>query len=87
MNDKEIIYNIIGRYIDNIIGYAHNPLLNILSEPIKNYVFRYLSPYLDAFMDNNKFELDSASAFLEDEALKRIENFKKTFKEKKNEDI
>lgn len=87
MNDKEIIYNIVGRYVDNIINQLRNPLATMMSEPIKNYIFRYMAPYVDAFTTNNNFEIEPASAYLEQEAINKINKFKETYKEIKNENI
>lgn len=87
MNDKEIVYNIIERYIDNLLVQLRNPLLMMVSEPLKNYLFRYLNPYIDAFTTNNTFEIEEASSFLEQEAINKIKLFKKNFKESKDENI
>lgn len=87
MNDKEIIYNILGRYIDNALSRTRNPLFIMMAEPLKNYAFRAVSPYIDAFVGEQGFEVEAASAFLKEEALDKINLFKKTFKEKQHEDI
>jgi hypothetical protein len=87
MNDKEIIYNIIGRYVDNILRQIRNPLAYMMADPIKNYIYRYVEPYIDAFTTNNNFEVEEASAYLEQEAIEKINSFKRTFKESKNENV
>ena len=87
MNDKEIIYNIIGRYVDNILRQIRNPLAYMMADPIKNYIYRYVEPYIDAFTTNNTFEVEEASAYLEQEAIEKINSFKRTFKESKNENV
>ena len=87
MNDKEIIYNIIGRYVDNILRQVRNPLAYMMADPIKNYIYRYVEPYIDAFTTNNNFEVEEASAYLEQEAIEKINSFKRTFKESKNENV
>lgn len=87
MNDKEIIYNIIGRYVDNILRQIRNPLAYMMADPIKNYIYRYVEPYIDAFTANNNFEVEEASAYLEQEAIEKINSFKRTFKESKNENV
>ena len=87
MNDKEIIYNIIGRYVDNILRQIRNPLAYMMADPIKNYIYRYVEPYIDAFTTNNNFEVEEASAYLEQEAIDKINSFKRTFKESKNENV
>ena len=87
MNDKEIIYNIIGRYVDNILRQIRNPLAYMMADPIKNYIYRYVEPYIDAFTTNNIFEVEEASAYLEQEAIEKINSFKRTFKESKNENV
>ena len=87
MNDKEIIYNIIGRYVDNILLQIRNPLAYMMADPIKNYIYRYVEPYINAFTTNNNFEVEEASAYLEQEAIEKINSFKRTFKESKNENV
>ena len=87
MNDKEIIYNIIGRYVDNILRQIRNPLAYMMADPINNYIYRYVEPYIDAFTTNNNFEVEEASAYLEQEAIEKINSFKRTFKESKNENV
>jgi hypothetical protein len=87
MNDKEIIYNIIGRYVDNMLRQIRNPLAYMMADPIKNYIYRYVEPYIDAFTTNNNFEVEEASAYLEQEAVEKINSFKRTFKESKNENV
>ena len=87
MNDKEIIYNIIGRYVDNILRQIRNPLAYMMADPIKNYIYRYVEPYIDTFTTNNNFEVEEASAYLEQEAIEKINSFKRTFKESKNENV
>jgi hypothetical protein len=59
----------------------------MMADPIKNYIYRYVEPYIDAFTTNNNFEVEEASAYLEQEAIEKINSFKRTFKESKNENV
>ena len=81
MDDKQILYNIIDRYLDNIL--AHYPSLNMLGGPIKKWVFNYIDPYVNLFMENEELQIDMASGFIKEELTDKIDIFKKKFKENK----
>lgn len=79
MSDKDIFYQVLERYMDNLL-HGINPMVSMMSGPIKNWVFNFISPYVDAFMANGE-ELNTAaaSAFLKDEVSSKIEQFMKDF--------
>ena len=85
MNDKQILYNMIERYIDNIL--LRNPSLNMFSGPIKKWVINYIDPYVNLFIEDDALQVDMAGSFVEQELTDKIDIFKKSFKEnKKNEE-
>jgi hypothetical protein len=86
MNDKEIFYQILEREIDNLIISFNNPLLNMFSEPAKHYVERLIDPYINAFIEppKNELNVDMASEFLKEEANDKINSFKNKFNKMKD---
>lgn len=84
MNDKEILYSVLDRYIDNLL--VSSPALNVLSGPIKRFVFNYIDPYVNLFLENDTLQVDMASGFIKKELTDKIADFKKLFKETKDEE-
>lgn len=82
MNDKEILYNILGREIDNLI--AKSPVLYLFKDNIKNWVFSYIEPYTNFFMQGEKLDVEMASSFAEEELKNKLSAFKAKFKEAHN---
>lgn len=82
-SDKEVLYSMLDREIDNILGY--NSVLSIFSGTIKSYVHSFLEPYLNFFMEGEKLQVSLASAFVEQEFHNKVENFKKNFNEIKED--
>lgn len=84
MGEKEIFYNILSREIDNLMGI--NPTLGFLSGPVKNWLFRYIDPYVNLFLrEQGDLQVDVASAFLKEEISSKIDKFKQQFKEEIND--
>lgn len=79
MTEKEIFYSMLGREIDNLL--SGNPAASFLSGIVKNWVFKYIDPYVNLFMEGEKLQEDVAAAFVKEEISSKIENFKKKFKE------
>ena len=77
--DKEILFNIIGREIDNVMRI--NPAVNMFSNVVKRYVFNFIEPYVDLFMQGDDLQTDMASSFAKKEIANKIDQFKKEFKE------
>ena len=79
--DKEILFSIIEREIDNLTCY--NPVLAMLSSTIKNKVLAFLTPYVEFFTEGEKLEIDMATSFVKREVQKKLEDFKRDFKEER----
>jgi hypothetical protein len=79
MNDKEILYSIIGREIDNLL--SGNPSLFMFRGAIKNWVFNYIEPYVNFFLEDEKLNTKMAEAYIKDEASKKLAAFKAKFME------
>lgn len=85
MSDKDILYSIIDRYIDNLL--MHNPSLSLFSGPIKKWVYNFIDPYVNLFVEGEDLQVDIASGFVKQELTDKIDIFKKKFKEyKENEE-
>ena len=85
MSDKDILYSIIDRYIDNLL--IRNPSLSFLSGPIKKWVYNFIDPYVNLFVEGEDLQVDIASGFVKQELMDKIDIFKKKFKEyKENEE-
>lgn len=79
MEEKEILYQILGRYIDNILG-KFGGMATLFSQPIKNYIFKFLDPYVDAFYSPNQhINSKAAEEFMKSEVNTKIEKFMKEF--------
>lgn len=84
MNDKEIFYSILSREIDNLMGV--NPAMGFLSGPVKNWLFRYIDPYINLFLGtDDKLQVDVASAYIKEEISAKIDKFKQQFREEMND--
>lgn len=79
MSEKEIFYSILGREIDNLLG--GSPSSSFLSGVVKKWIFNYIDPYLNLFMDGDTVQADIATAFVKEEMNAKIDNFKKKFME------
>lgn len=80
--DKELLYSMLDREIDNLLGY--NSVLSLFSGTVKNYIHSFLEPYLNFFMEGEKLQVNMASAFIEEEVHNKLENFKKKFNEQED---
>lgn len=75
--DKEVLYNIIRREIDNIL--SNFPLLGMFSESISNYVINYIDPYISAFIVKGQLDTNQLSAFANSEISTKIKEFKENY--------
>lgn len=82
MEDKAILYQMLFREIDNLIG--SNQMLRLFSEPIKNWVVNYIDPYVNAFfMGTNTLDSEVAGTFVKEEVNNKINEFIKKFEEER----
>lgn len=79
MTEKDILYSILGREIDNLL--AKTPSASFLSGIVKNWVFKYIDPYVNLFMEGEALQEEMAAAFVQEEMSSKIENFKKRFQQ------
>lgn len=82
MTDKEILYNVIDRYVDNIL--RQNPSLGMFSGIIKRWIINYIDPYVNLFIEDDNLQVEMASGFVKQELTNKIDIFKKNFKEMKD---
>lgn len=82
MNDKEIFYSVLGREIDNLLSF--NPATAMLSGVVKNWVFKYIDPYVSLFIEGERLNTKMATSFVKEEISAKIDNFKKRFEEEIN---
>jgi hypothetical protein len=83
MSEKELLYQIISREVDNILGNI-NPALRMFNSVATNYVISIVDPYVDAFIansDNKKIDTDAANKFVKNEINDKVDSFMKKFKE------
>lgn len=85
MTDKDLLYQMLDREIDNFINRA-NPMLSLMAGPIKNFVFNFIDPYVDAFMggDPKGFNPKAVEGYLKEEVNEKVSNFMKKYEAEKN---
>lgn len=84
-SEKQIVYNILKRYIDNLCG--KTPLFWAFKDLIFQYLINYIDPYLDAFMENGKLDIDMTADFAAKELNHKLQEFKQAYKtEHENKD-
>lgn len=79
--DKEVLYNVIKRYIDNMTRGV--PIFSMFSDTISNYVIKYIDPYVNGFINNQELDIDQLGEFTKYEVNTKIDEFKKIYKSKK----
>lgn len=79
MSEKEIFYSILGREIDNLL--SGSPYAGLISNIVKKWVFNYIDPYVNLFIEDDILQADMATAFIKEEMSAKIDNFKKKFME------
>jgi hypothetical protein len=80
MSDKDLFFQLLEREIDNMVR-GFGPWGSLVSQPVKNAVFKFIDPYIDAFFvgESTKINSRAASAFLKSEINQKIEKFVKDF--------
>lgn len=76
--DKTVLYNIIKRNISNLC--SKSPIFWTFKDTISNYVINYIDPYVNAFLDNGKLDIDMTANFAAEEINSRIQKFKEEYK-------
>lgn len=79
-NDKELLAQILGREIDNILGRV-SPAFRMFTPTVTGAVMNFIDPYIDAFMspDEKTINTKAATGYLKEEAARKIEDFMKRF--------
>jgi hypothetical protein len=81
MSERELIYQMLSREINNILG-GINPTFRMFSEMATNYVIQIIDPYINAFMSNGKdLNVKAAGSFAKQEINEKIDKFMKQFEE------
>jgi len=80
MTDKELLYQMLGREITDIISSAA-PQFRMFSGVATNYLIELIDPYVSAFLspDDGKLNKDAAKEFLKQETNDKINKFLKDF--------
>jgi hypothetical protein len=88
MSEKQILEQILGRYVSNILG-SFNPTFRMFSSSVTNSIMDMLDPYLNAFTnsDTNKINTKAAEAYMKEETNKKIEEFMKKFREQSKDEL
>jgi hypothetical protein len=85
MSDKDLFFQLLEREIDNLVR-GFGPWGSLVSQPVKNAMFKFIDPYIDAFFigDSTKINSRAASAFLKSEINEKIEKFVRNFEDERN---
>lgn len=86
MTDKDILYQIIGREVSNILG-SLNPTFRMFSNAATGYVISIIDPYVDAFLSGGQINTKAASGFIKQEISSKIDEFMKSFEAERNNDL
>lgn len=80
MSEREILEQVLGRYIGNILS-GINPAFRMFSSTVTKAAMDMIDPYLSAFTnpDTDKINTKAASAYLKEETNRKIEEFMKRF--------
>lgn len=75
MTDKDILYTVLSREVDNILS-NFAPTLRMFSDNITMKIIRYIDPYVDKFLTPaQSIDTDMAKAFIDKEVKDRMESF------------
>lgn len=85
MNDKDVLYQMLEREVSNLLG-GFNPGLRGFSNLVTNYIIKFIDPYVDAFMNGDKINLQAAKQYLKDETSRKIDEYMAKFREERLED-
>lgn len=86
MTDKELLYQILSRDVDNILG-QYVPQMRIFSGTISRYMMNLIDPYVDAFLqDDDRMNSQAATAFMKQKASAEIQSFMDRFNQQREDD-
>ena len=84
MNEKEILFQMLDRYINNLVV-QFVPSFSAFSPAISRFVKNAIEPYVDAFMmGTNSINTEAAGEFLKTEMNEKIDTFIKQFNNKRD---
>ena len=82
--DKEILYNMISREVDNYLKGI--PIFGMFSPTIASWIIAFIDPYIDAFTgDNNTINTKQLTNFVSKELEEKINKFKAEYVEEVEE--
>ena len=85
-SEKDILYSMLRREISNLLSGV--PIFAAFEGTISSFIIQLVDPYVSAFItDDNKIDTEQLSAFVSEEALNKINNFKDKYRKEteKNE--
>ena len=78
ISDKDILYSMIEREVENILGGV--PIFSAFSRTASSFIIQLVDPYVSAFVgDDNTIDSEQLSSFASEEALSKINEFKKRY--------
>lgn len=87
MDEKQLLYQFLGREIDSIIDNIC-PGLHIISGTIKNYLFNYIDPYVDIFfMGGKQLNTTAVKDYATKEVTDKIKDFVKKYEDERDTEI
>lgn len=77
-SEKEIVYNILKRYIDNLC--SKTPLFWTFKDLIFQHLVNYIDPYLNIFIEDGTLDIDMTTDFAAKELDQKLREFKQAYK-------
>lgn len=74
MTDKELFYQVLNREVSSIIS-QYLPQFQMFSGTITKYICKYIEPYIDAFLQDDKLDVDAIGEYTKQEVNSKIKNF------------
>lgn len=79
ISEKDMLYSMLEREISNLLSGV--PIFAAFEGVISSFVIQLIDPYVSAFVGNdNKLDTEQLSAFVSEEALNKINNFKMKYR-------
>ena len=84
MSDKDILYSMINREVDNLIGLII-PSMRMFAPYVSRYITHYIDPYVDIFlMGTDSLNTEAAKGYINQEVNEKLENFVRQFESEKH---